>query len=103
MPIYYQTFFQRIYFPFVHLFEVVTNAILSMHWAIIFFFFLFKSLFTKLTISGQYGQGSLENDVEESKKDAIFYATFSTAPNAIGGSAVCAFRLREVSDAFAGE
>ena len=54
-------------------------------------------------ITGQYGQGALENDVEESKKDAIFYATFSTAPNAIGGSAVCAFRLREVSDAFAGQ
>ena len=67
--------------------------------------FLFSNYntYTKLTISGQYGQGSLENDVEESKKDAIFYATFSTAPNAIGGSAVCAFRLREVSDAFAGE
>ena len=52
-------------------------------------------------IEGQYGHGVLDNE-EEISKDAVFYATFSTAPNAIGGSAVCAFRLREVSDAFAG-
>ena len=39
---------------------------------------------------------------EAKTKDAILYATFSTPPNSIGGSAVCAFRLREVSDAFSG-
>ena len=54
-------------------------------------------------IQGQYGQGPIENNLEEMpEKDAIFYATFTTAPNAIGGSAVCAFRLREVQDAFSG-
>lgn len=41
-------------------------------------------------------------DDAENKVDAILYATFSTAPNAIGGSAVCAFRLRDISDAFMG-
>ena len=53
-------------------------------------------------IQGQYGQGALENNLEAEtpQKDAIFYATFTTAPNAIGGSAVCAFRLREVSTSF---
>lgn len=55
-------------------------------------------------IEGHYGQGSIENSVndEAKTKDAILYATFSTPPNSIGGSAVCAFRLREVSDAFSG-
>jgi len=55
-------------------------------------------------IEGHYGQGSIENSINEDQKtkDAILYATFSTPPNAIGGSAVCAFRLREVSDAFSG-
>ena len=57
---------------------------------------------------GQYGQGPLDDNSANNKddlnqKDAVFYATFSTAPNAIGGSAVCAFRLRTVSDAFAGK
>ena len=32
----------------------------------------------------------------------LIYATFTTPPNSIGGSAVCAFRLRDISDAFAG-
>ena len=58
-------------------------------------------------ILGQYGQGPLDDNAnnkdELNQKDAVFYATFSTAPNAIGGSAVCAFRLRTVSDAFAGK
>lgn len=53
-------------------------------------------------IEGQYGHGAIENNIEEDKKDAILYASFSTAPNAIGGSAVCAFRLRQISDAFGG-
>ena len=55
-------------------------------------------------IEGLYGQGPLENSIDEEppEKDAIFYATFTTAPNSIGGSAICAFRLREVSDAFSG-
>ena len=55
-------------------------------------------------IEGFYGQGPIENNVdsENDKRDAVLYATFSTPSNAIGGSAVCAFRLRDVSDAFAG-
>ena len=32
----------------------------------------------------------------------MLYATFSTPVNSIGASAVCAFRLRDISDAFAG-
>jgi semaphorin 6 len=34
--------------------------------------------------------------------DQIVYATFSTAVNSIGGSAVCAFRFKDINDAFAG-
>ena len=79
------------------------------------FFEIFWPLFKSyLNISklifflGQYGQGPLDDNAANNKdelnqKDAVFYATFSTAPNAIGGSAVCAFRLRTVSDAFAGK
>ena len=43
-------------------------------------------------IEGHYGHGPIENNLEEDKREAIMYATFSTPPNAIGGSAVCAFR-----------
>ncbi|XP_037088463.1 semaphorin-1A-like [Pollicipes pollicipes] len=35
-------------------------------------------------------------------QNRFVYGVFSTAPNAIGGSAVCAFRLQSVLDAFAG-
>ncbi len=34
--------------------------------------------------------------------DYLIYATFSTAVNSIGGSAVCAFRLRDVTNVFNG-
>eukprot|EP00095_Tigriopus_kingsejongensis_P004637 maker-scaffold291_size219542-snap-gene-1.24 protein:Tk04637 transcript:maker-scaffold291_size219542-snap-gene-1.24-mRNA-1 annotation:"semaphorin-1a isoform x3" len=46
-------------------------------------------------VSGQYGP-------ESDGTDYLVYATFTTSPNSIGGSAVCAFRLREISDAFSG-
>jgi semaphorin 6 len=45
-------------------------------------------------VLGRYGVGAVENNVnigDEIDKDAILYATFSTAPNAIGMSTV--FRL----------
>ena len=44
-------------------------------------------------IKGSYAQ----------QDDHIIYATFTTPDNSIGGSAVCAFRLREISDAFSGK
>ena len=46
-------------------------------------------------VRGQYG-----DKVDE---DVVLYATFSTPVNSIGGSAVCAFRLRDVAAAFAGK
>ncbi|CAG9796562.1 unnamed protein product [Diatraea saccharalis] len=45
-------------------------------------------------ISGIYGSGSSRND--------IVYAVFTTPQNAIGGSAVCAFAMRDIIDAFEG-
>ncbi|XP_037074531.1 semaphorin-1A-like [Pollicipes pollicipes] len=46
------------------------------------------------------------SDVVESSyggaKNRLIYGVFSTPPNAIGGSAVCAFRLQSVLDAFSG-
>ena len=36
-------------------------------------------------------------------KNSIIYAVFNTPPNAIGGSAVCAFKLQSVLDAFSGQ
>ena len=35
--------------------------------------------------------------------DTIVYGVFTTPPNSIGGSAVCSYRLRDISDAFAGQ
>ena len=48
-------------------------------------------------IQGHYG-GS-----DPQSKEHILYASFSTPTNSIGGSAVCAFRLKEISDAFSGK
>ncbi|XP_063395309.1 semaphorin-1A-like [Cydia fagiglandana] len=45
-------------------------------------------------INGIYGSGSSRND--------IIYAVFTTPQNAIGGSAVCAFAMRDILDAFEG-
>ncbi|GBP15407.1 Semaphorin-1A, partial [Eumeta japonica] len=45
-------------------------------------------------ISGVYGSGNGKND--------ILYAVFSTPQNAIGGSAVCAFSMRDIVDTFEG-
>lgn len=53
-------------------------------------------------ILGRYGTGPTENNVKPVDGDTVLYASFSTAPNSIGGSAICAFRLRDVSDAFSG-
>lgn len=49
-------------------------------------------------VRGRYGN---QRDRRASEEEVV-YATFTTPPNSIGGSAVCAFRLRDVSDAFAG-
>lgn len=46
-------------------------------------------------VQGQYGP-------ESDGRDSVIYATFTTPTNSIGASAVCAFRLREISDAFSG-
>lgn len=45
-------------------------------------------------INGIYGKSSSKND--------IIYAVFTTPQNAIGGSAVCAFSMRDIIDAFEG-
>ncbi|KAL4712745.1 hypothetical protein ACJJTC_008042 [Scirpophaga incertulas] len=45
-------------------------------------------------ISGIYGSGNSRND--------IIYGVFTTPQNAIGGSAVCAFAMRDIIDAFEG-
>ena len=44
-------------------------------------------------MSGTYG------DVEET----VLYGVFNTPPNSIGGSAVCSFRLSDISSAFEGQ
>jgi semaphorin 6 len=44
-------------------------------------------------VSGTYG------DVEET----VLYGVFNTPPNSIGGSAVCSFRLADISSAFEGQ
>lgn len=43
-------------------------------------------------IEGRYGHGNSK----------VIYATFSTPPNSIPGSAVCAFALQDISDTFEG-
>jgi len=44
-------------------------------------------------IKGKYGE----------ELDTIVYGVFTTPPNSIGGSAVCSYRLRDISDIFAGQ
>ena len=44
-------------------------------------------------LSGVYGE------VEE----RLVYGVFNTPPNSIGGSAVCAFRIKDITAAFAGQ
>ncbi len=51
-------------------------------------------------ISGMYGDQTQRN--KRAIQEHIVYATFSTPVNSIGGSAVCAFRLRDISDSFSG-
>ena len=46
--------------------------------------------------SGKFGR-------EESGVEYVLYATFTTPANSIGGSAVCAFRLKDIADAFNGK
>lgn len=43
-------------------------------------------------IDGQYGGNSAQ----------LIYGTFTTPPNSISGSAVCAFSLKDITDAFEG-
>ena len=45
------------------------------------------------------GNGDNSNDDDF---DYLIYATFSTPVNSIGGSAVCAFRLRDITNVFNG-
>lgn len=47
---------------------------------------------TSQLIEGRYGHGNSK----------VIYATFSTPPNSIPGSAVCAFALQDISDTFEG-
>lgn len=54
----------------------------------------FISEATTELINGVYGSGNSRND--------IVYAVFTTPQNAIGGSAVCAFAMRDILDAFEG-
>ncbi|CAB3240755.1 unnamed protein product [Arctia plantaginis] len=49
---------------------------------------------TTEVINGMYGKSASKND--------IMYAVFTTPQNAIGGSAVCAFSMRDIIDAFEG-
>ena len=46
--------------------------------------------------SGKFGRG-------DAGVDYVLYATFTTPGNSIGGSAVCAFRLSDIADAFNGK
>ena len=56
-----------------------------------------------LWFNSRYGPQSAngENGGDEDF-DYLIYATFSTPVNSIGGSAVCAFRLRDITDVFNG-
>lgn len=37
------------------------------------------------------------------QEDQVVYSVLTTPPNSIGGSAICAFRLRDISDSFSGQ
>lgn len=47
----------------------------------------------------RYGSnsGNLDGDYDD-----LIYATFSTPSNSISGSAVCAFRMQDITDSFNG-
>lgn len=47
----------------------------------------------------RYGSNSGDSDGDY---DDLIYATFSTPTNSISGSAVCAFRLQDITDVFNG-
>ena len=49
----------------------------------------------KHIFQGNYG--------ENSESERVIYGVFKTPPNSISGSAVCAFRLRDVARVFAGQ
>ena len=49
----------------------------------------------------RYGPNS-GNDNDSEDFDYVIYATFSTPVNSIGGSAVCAFRLKDITQVFNG-
>jgi semaphorin 6 len=58
-----------------------------------------------LLVRGRYGgqqQDQSGDDDDDVDVERLVYATFSTPINSIGASAVCAFRLRDISDAFSG-
>jgi len=48
-------------------------------------------------VRGKYGGG-----LKGASSEEIVYGTFSTQPNSIGGSAVCAFRMKDIQAAFEG-
>jgi hypothetical protein len=50
----------------------------------------------------RYGPHSGSSDSSDDDDDFVIYATFSTPVNSIGGSAVCAFRLRDITNVFNG-
>lgn len=50
-------------------------------------------------VRGRYGTTSADSD----ELEEVIYATFSTPVNSIGGSAVCAFRLKDIEEAFNGQ
>ena len=46
-----------------------------------------------MQVSGSYGD----------QEETVLYGVFNTPTNSIGGSAVCAFRLADISSAFEGQ
>ena len=46
-----------------------------------------------MQVSGTYGD----------EEETVLYGVFNTPPNSIGGSAVCSFRLADISSAFEGQ
>ena len=44
-------------------------------------------------LTGVYGE----------EEERLVYGVFNTPPNSIGGSAVCAFRIKDITTAFAGQ
>ncbi len=56
-----------------------------------------------MAIFQRYGPGSKWQSDNEDEYDDVIYATFSTPVNSIGASAVCAFRLKDITAAFNGQ